>query len=78
MQSAKSVSTPLAKHFKFSDKLSPQIEEEEKHMSRVPSFSAVGSIMYAMVCTKPDISQTVRVVSRYMKRPGKTHWEAVK
>lgn len=47
-------------------------------MSRVPYPSAVGSIMYAMICTRPDISQAVSVVSRYMKRLGKVHWEAVK
>lgn len=47
-------------------------------MSRVPYSSAVGSIIYAMVYTRLDISQTVSMVSCYIKRPGKTHWEAVK
>ena len=47
-------------------------------MSRVPYASAVGSIMYAMVCTRPDISHAVSVVSRYMDNPGKAHWQAVK
>jgi hypothetical protein len=47
-------------------------------MSRVPYSSAVGSLMYAMVCTRPDIAHAVGVVSRYMKNPGKEHWEAVK
>ncbi|RVX04667.1 Retrovirus-related Pol polyprotein from transposon TNT 1-94 [Vitis vinifera] len=40
--------------------------------------SAIGSLMYAMVCTRPDIAYTVGVVSRFMSRPGKQHWEAVK
>ena len=43
-------------------------------MSRVPYASAVGSMMYAMVCTHPDISQAVSVVSRYMANLGKDHW----
>ena len=47
-------------------------------MVKVPYSSAIGSIMYAMVCTRPDISQAVSVVSRYMSRPGKTHWQAMK
>ena len=34
--------------------------------------------MYAMVCTRPDISHAVGVVSRYMANPGKEHWSAVK
>lgn len=47
-------------------------------MSRVPYASAIGSLMYATVCTRPDISQAARVVSRYMTNPGKVHWQAVK
>jgi len=53
--------------------LSPQTDEEEKYTSHVPYASAVGSIMYAMMCTRPDISHTVSVVSQYMDRPGKDH-----
>ena len=47
-------------------------------MSRVPYANAIGSLMYAMVYTRPDISHVVGVVSRYMHNPGKDHWEAVK
>jgi hypothetical protein len=47
-------------------------------MSRVPYSSTVGSLIYAMVCTRPDIAHAVGVVSRYMNNPGKEHWEAVK
>ena len=34
--------------------------------------------MYAMVCTRPDISHAISIVSRYMHDPGKGHWQAVK
>jgi hypothetical protein len=47
-------------------------------MSRVPYSNAIGSIMYAMVCTCPDISQAVSVVSHYMANLGKVHWQAIK
>ena len=47
-------------------------------MALLPYASAVGSLMYAMVCNRPDIAHTVGVVSRYMANPGKEHWEAVK
>ena len=47
-------------------------------MSRVPYSSAVGSLMYAMVCTRPDIAHSVGVVSRYMKNLGKEHWKTIK
>nr|GEZ65984.1 retrovirus-related Pol polyprotein from transposon TNT 1-94 [Tanacetum cinerariifolium] len=39
---------------------------------------AVGSLMYAMVCTRPDLAHAVGVVSRFLSNPGKKHWEAVK
>ena len=42
-------------------------------MSRVPRASAIGSMIYAMVCTCPDISQPVSVVSRCMANPDKEH-----
>ncbi|KAH9779930.1 Integrase catalytic domain-containing protein [Citrus sinensis] len=41
-------------------------QEERDYMARVPYASAVGSLMYVMVCTRPDISQAVNMVSRYM------------
>src|SRR5713101_6860279 len=46
-------------------------------MSRIPYSSAIGSLMYAMVCTRPNIAHAVGVVSRYMNNPGKEHWKAV-
>ena len=48
------------------------------HMSKVPYASAIGSLMYAMVCTRPDIAHAVGVVSKFMSRSGKEHWEAIK
>ena len=47
-------------------------------MALVPYASAVGSFMYAMVCTRPDIAHALGVFSRYMANPGKEHWEVVK
>ena len=78
LNEAKPVSTPLGSHFKLSKEHSPKIEEERVHMSKVPYASAIGSLMYAMVCTRPDIAHVVGVVSKFMSRPGKQHWEVVK
>jgi len=47
-------------------------------MKDVPYASAVGSLMYAMLCTRPDICFAVGLVSRYQSNPGPTHWQAVK
>ena len=77
MQSAKPVSTPLAAHFRLSSALSPQSDDEIEYMSHVSYFSAVGSLMYAMVCSRLDLSYTVSAVSRYIANPGKEHSKAV-
>ena len=65
----------LANHFKLSKEKSPKTAEERDHMELVPYASAVCSLMYAMVCTRPDIEHAVGVVSRYMENPGKEHWK---
>ena len=77
MNEAKPVSTPLGSHFKLSKEQSSKTEEERSHMSKVPYDSVIGSLMYAMVCIRPDIPHVVGVMSRFMSRPGKKHWEAV-
>jgi hypothetical protein len=78
MENAKLVSTPLANHFRLSTSQCPKTVEETEDMSKVPYASAVGCLMYAMVCTKPDLAHAVSVVSKYMANPGKQHWDAVK
>ena len=55
MNKAKPVSTPLGSHFKLSKEQSPKTKEEMDHMSKVPYASTIGSLMYAMVCTRPNI-----------------------
>ena len=47
-------------------------------MVRILYTSVVGSVMYAMVCSRPDIAYAASLVSRYMSNPGKGHWEALK
>jgi hypothetical protein len=71
MQNEKPVSTPLSNHFKLTKEMCPNTHEEIEYMSRVPYSSTIGSLMYAMVCTRLDIAHAVGVVSRYMNNPGK-------
>ncbi len=78
MNNAKPMTVPFATHFKLSADMSPKTDEEMEHMSSVPYLSAVGSIIYAMVCTRPDISHAVSVVSIYTTCLEKEHWQAVK
>eukprot|EP00253_Pinus_taeda_P033180 PITA_33180 len=53
-------------------------QEDEEDMSRVPYASAIDSLMYAMVYPRLDIAHAMGVLSRFMSKPGKEHWKAVK
>eukprot|EP00253_Pinus_taeda_P013035 PITA_13035 len=61
----------------FAVKVSQDTRRGRGHV-RVPYASAVGSLMYAMVCTRPDIAHAVGVLSRFMSKPGKEHWTTEK
>ncbi|GJZ38416.1 retrovirus-related pol polyprotein from transposon TNT 1-94 [Tanacetum coccineum] len=78
LDNGKSVKMPLGRHFKLSLKDCPIMDCDVERISKVPYANAVGSLMYLMVCTRPDIAYAVSVVSRYLANPGKNHWEAVK
>ncbi|KAJ9565233.1 hypothetical protein OSB04_001199 [Centaurea solstitialis] len=56
----------------------PVSSQDQDRMKSVPYASAIGSIMYAMLCTRPDVAYSVSVTSRYQQNPGEPHWVAVK
>ena len=56
----------------------PKTTEENEQMKVVPYASVVGSLIYAMPCTKPDICHVEDLVSRCQSNPGPDHWTAVK
>ena len=62
----------------MSDDQRPKTSKEEKMMRQIPYALAVGSLMYAMLCTRLDICYLVGMVSRYQSNPRPKHWEAVK
>ena len=78
MDNAKLISTFLANHFRLSTNQCPKIDDEVKDMSKVPYASAMGCLMYAMVCTRPDLAHAVSVVSKFLSNPGRMDWDAVK
>ena len=78
MHDCKPISSPLPVNFNLSSSMCPSNEATRKEMSRVLYASAMGSLMFAMICTRPDIAQAVGAVSRYMANPGGEHWIAVK
>ena len=78
MENSKRGSLPFRHGIHLSKEQSPKTPEQKERMSRIPYASAVGSLMYAMLCTRPDICYAVGVVSRYQSDPGEEHWIAVK
>ena len=78
MQKCKSGNTPVAKGDKFSLKQCPKGNLEIQEMQKIPYASAIGSLMYAQVCTRPDIAYIVGVLGRYVSNPGMDHWKAAK
>jgi len=75
MTEVRPVTTILACHFKLSFKQCPQSVKEE--MYRVPYASVMGSLMYVMVCARPDLAYAVSTISRFISNPGKQYWEEV-
>lgn len=78
MQNCKPIDTPITKNDALSLDMCPKTQEEKDYMARVPYASAIGSLMYAMMCTRPDICYVVGLVSRFQSNPGLAHWKAVK
>ena len=72
------LNVPLASHFNCSLGLFLNSVEEKDYMSHVPYVNTVGCLMYVKVCTRPNISLAVGVVSKYMENIGKEHWNVVK
>jgi hypothetical protein len=52
--------------------------DEQERMRVIPYASAIGSTMYAMKCTRPDVSYALSVTSRYQSNYGDAHWPIVK
>ena len=49
----------LSQQFKLSMDQALESKEDKEFMSEVPYANAVGSLMYAMVCTRPDLSYSI-------------------
>ncbi|RVW25193.1 Retrovirus-related Pol polyprotein from transposon TNT 1-94 [Vitis vinifera] len=73
MNNVKTVSTPLGQHFRLSITQAPETHEEKRFMQMIPYASMVGSLMYTMVCSRPDLAYAVSMISRYMSCPRKPH-----
>ncbi|XP_074342857.1 secreted RxLR effector protein 161-like [Apium graveolens] len=70
--------TPVSNGDKIRLKQYPKNELEIREMQRIPYASAMGNLMYAQVCTRPNIAFIVGMLGRYLSNPGMQQWKAVK
>ncbi|KAM0986325.1 hypothetical protein ACFX2C_013510 [Malus domestica] len=78
MEQSKKGLLPIRHGIHLSKSMGPKTPEEIRQMSAIPYASTIGSLMYAMICTRPDIAYAVSITSRYQSNPGSEHWAAVK
>ena len=78
LENSKKGTLPFRHGVHLSKEQSLKTLEQKERMSRIPFASAVDSLMYDMLCTRPDICYAVGIVSRYQSDPGEEHWIAVK
>ena len=78
MKDSKRGFLPMSHGIKLSKSQGPTTKNERERMDKIPYASAIGSIMYAMLCTRLDVSYALSMTSRFQSDPGDCHWIAVK
>ena len=78
MSECKPVATPIPSHYKLCAVKGELSKDDENCMKGVPYSNALGSLMYAMVGTRPDIAYGVSLVRRFISKCSREHWKAVK
>ncbi|GJX68759.1 retrotransposon protein, putative, ty1-copia subclass [Tanacetum coccineum] len=78
MENSKRGSIPMQVKLRLSKSQGASTPAELKRMQNVPYASAVGSIMYAMRCTRPDVAFAQNITSRFQQNLGDLHWTTVK
>lgn len=77
LSDAKPTATPIVPGASLSKDNAPADDTEAAHMQKTPYREAIGSLMYAAIATRPDISFAVSALSQFLNNPGEVHWEFV-
>ena len=73
MQDSKRGFLPMSHGIKLSMSQSRTTMDKREHMDKIPYALAIGSVMYAMLCTLPDVSYALSMTSRFQSNPGECH-----
>ena len=69
---------PILQGVKLSKTQNTTMSKNRKRMKVIPYASTIGSIKYAMLCTKPIVYLAMSLAKGYNIDPGVDHWTAVK
>jgi len=78
MSNCKSAVTPGESKVILTKEMSPNTQEEKDKMSGIPYREVIGSLNFAMICSRPDIAFEVSRVAQFSENPGELHWKRVK
>ncbi|GKB95709.1 hypothetical protein Tco_0981846 [Tanacetum coccineum] len=78
MENSKRRSIPMQEKLRLSKSQGASTPAELKRMQNVPYASAMGSIMYAVRCTHPDVAFAQNITSQFQQNPGDLQWTTVK
>jgi hypothetical protein len=78
LSNAKPVASPITPGTIYSKTDTPSDTTQVAHMKKTPYREAVGSLMYAAVATRPNITFAISTLSQFLDNLGEIHWEAVK
>jgi hypothetical protein len=73
MQDCKKGLFPLSYDITLSKKQCPSTPNKQEKMNAIHYASSIGSIMYAMLCTRPDVSYSLSAMRRYQSNYGEAH-----
>ncbi|GJR65700.1 hypothetical protein Tco_0011765 [Tanacetum coccineum] len=78
MENFKRRTIPMQEKLKLSKSQGASTPTEKQRMQNVPYASIVGSIMYVVSCTHPDVAFAQNITSRFQQNPSELHWTTVK
>ncbi|GKF05340.1 hypothetical protein Tco_0036008, partial [Tanacetum coccineum] len=78
MDNSKRGHIPMQEKLDLNKSQGAQTPKEVKRMQNVSYASAVGSIMHAVRCTRPDVAFAQNLTSQFQQNPSELHWTAVK
>ena len=76
LEKVNTVTSPMDPGIHLTKSQSPTAEDEKDDMANIPYRELIGSLMYAAVAMRPNITHTITALSQFLENPGHAHWQA--